>query len=255
MTAGKILTEPIFILLVIALLSLIISFFRQRAARGALLVPAATVLALWILSLPVTAIQLQHSLDIVPLEDAFVPEVIDVPGGGFSYRTDELTQLSGDSVGRVLTAVRWWQIYPTARLVMSGSDGQIVPGVSMSHAMAELAIARGVPRSQVFYESRSLNTRQHPEELLRFPFVTSATKIGVVTSYWHLRRALHSFRQRFILVEGHPAPPELLPDDFMDQWIPSAEGLISSTGMIQEWIGLVWYHMRDAAEVLQRRAS
>lgn len=68
----------------------------------------------------------------------------------------------------------------------------------------------------------------------------------LVTSSWHMPRALWSFRQ--VGYDPIPAPtdfrlakPEVAQ---ITSWLPSAQALLVSNLALHEYVGLVWYHFR-----------
>jgi len=230
---GKVFTQPFLWLLVIALGCLLAA---RRGSRRAVRLALAALIVLWILSMQVTGDLLLGSLTI-PAESGD-PEVIAILSGGSDR---ELGLLSSQSSARVAAGVEWWREHPRARLVMSGAD-VTTAGTSTRtlELMRDLAVDRGVPPQRIELETWSTRTLEHPRGLLRLPGITRATRVGVVTSDWHMRRARSVFRRWFADVTVHPiaasTPPRLLND-----FLPCAGGLSDTTYALQEWIGIAWY--------------
>ena len=70
-------------------------------------------------------------------------------------------------------------------------------------------------------------------------------RIFLVSHAWHLRRAVPQFEQQGL----HVIPAGI---DFSDTVIdsplillPSAPGLRDSTYALHEWLGILWYHIRN----------
>lgn len=225
--------QPIFVLLVVALGCLIAA---RKGSRRALRLGMAALILLWIASMEATGDFLLDALK-VPAE-AGDPEVIVILSGGSSR---QLGVLSIGSESRVLAGVEWWREHPRARLVMAGAD--LTASGKSSHTleqMRDLAVSRGVPPQAIELEAWSTRTREHPLGLLRLPHITPATRVGLVTSDWHMRRARLSFRRHFADVTAHPAaasPPPFV----LENLLPSDDGLSETTGALQEWIGIAWY--------------
>ena len=214
----KLLIDPI-LLLIPALILL----HRRRVA-------AILVAIVLVLSMPIVAIGLERTLERAPRGEG-EPEVIAVVSGGVA-----------PSVDRVLTAAQWWRAHPGARLIIGGADTLAGGRLSTKNVelMRELAIVHGVDPAAIVLETRSRNTREHPIALLQIPGITPRTRVGLVTSAWHMRRAAASFRRRFAVVIEHAAPPSettLSP-------LPSSDALAYSTTMLREWIGIIWYAVR-----------
>jgi uncharacterized SAM-binding protein YcdF (DUF218 family) len=93
-------------------------------------------------------------------------------------------------------------------------------------------------------ENRSLDTWQNAQysaEILR------RHGIGVVylvTSAWHMRRALIAFARAGITVIPAPTPPERMPELRASSFIPTTNGWRNSYYALHEWIGCALYAMR-----------
>jgi uncharacterized SAM-binding protein YcdF (DUF218 family) len=111
--------------------------------------------------------------------------------------------------------------------------------------MRRVAIQEGVPPALITMEDRSGNTLEHPIELAKLPGITRATKIGIVTSCIHERRAAREFRRHFDTVILHPVPcPLFVTDPLYATIFPSPSGLDRSGRAIHEIAGATWYAVR-----------
>lgn len=249
MDLGKTATAPLIDLLALAICTYLFVRIRHRsrldvAVRRGLDLIAACLVLLAIVSLPATARLAEQTLLIDYLDAPAPPEVIVVLAGGYG---PEPTILSPDTILRVNAAVAWWKRVPGARLVTAGESAQpprskVKP---MTELMAEIAEEKGVPSNRILRDTWSVNTRTHPLGLLRLPGITPDTKVGLVTSPWHLRRATAEFRRHFRNVEPwYPRRP-WLPLEWED-FVPDAQALHHSTTMIHEWIGIAWYRLLHA---------
>ena len=113
--------------------------------------------------------------------------------------------LGTESIRRVNAASALWLKYPDASVVFSGGQ----PGTENDRAAtrhgelsSEHAISLRLAESRIIIESGSLNTRQHPIEALKLSGVSQDSKIAIVTSDFHLRRALGEFNKHFDRVEA-----------------------------------------------------
>ena len=248
MSLAKLITQPLLLLLIAAIVSWVIlalrswrpSSLKQRGMLGLL---GVCLSFLWALSLPVTARFLEESLVLPARAPSEPPAVIVVLAGG--YAPDGRGRiLSVDSTERVMAAVNWWRQYPSAWLVMSGGARDTRPEGfrEMTEMMDHLARGEGVPAERIFREDRSTNTREHPREVLGLEGIARETPIGLVTSRWHLRRATTEFRRYF----DHVMPlshGRARPSYELRYWIPTAGALGHSTKMLHEWIGINWYRL------------
>jgi uncharacterized SAM-binding protein YcdF (DUF218 family) len=235
---GKAFTEPLFVLLATALLSLGLALRRARPRRPIVITMIALAL-LWSLSTRVVANALAETLKVN--EPATVaPQVIVIAAGGSS--SDGLNVMTES---RVVAGVAWRRRYPRALLVMAGLD-TLTSGSSPRTVllMRDDAIRLGVPASSIALDLRSHDTREHAIELARRPGITPSTPVGVVTSDWHMRRAVAAFRRHFKTVIAYPAQSDYFEEPIPGSFLPSSSALRASTVMLQEWIGIAWYALR-----------
>jgi uncharacterized SAM-binding protein YcdF (DUF218 family) len=246
---AKILTQPLVIAIVVQLFAIAgcsITLRRHPTAvamRRPLAVIFAAVLALGILSMPAVAELLNSSLEVRCSSGRLPPDFIVVLTGGYREgATRDLDVLSADGLQRVLFGVRYWKEHRGARLVMTGTrvDSRY-PG-RMTELMAEAAVCHGVPAAAIIRETEARSTREHPIRLLGMPGFSPASRLVIVTSRYHERRALAEFRRYFVSVEPQAVatPREALTASARN-WIPQEDALVASTSAVHEWIGILWY--------------
>ena len=247
---AKILCEPLLISLILLIAGIARGWRLQpvgaegKRFRRWLAFLTAVVLALTVFSTPIAGWLLRRTL-IVPRGQSASPEYVVVLAGGYhAGATPDLDALSAITMARVLSGVRYWKSHPSAKVVMTGCEpGDGNPG-RMTELMAEAAIFRGVPRETIIRETAARNTREHPTRLRRLPGFTSASRLVLVTSDEHERRATREFRRYFIHVDAQPVgDPELTRTRRFSDWLPQHNGLDVSTASVQEWIGILWYEI------------
>lgn len=106
--------------------------------------------------------------------------------------------------------------------------------------MAESARQFGAPSSAIVTEPRSSSTREHPSAALAISGVTSDSPIAVVTSAWHMPRAIREFCRYFGNVRAEPVIEVMRPANWGDL-VPDAEALDANTTLLKEYAGLMWY--------------
>jgi len=235
---GKAFTEPLFVLLTIALLSLALGLRRARP-RWPVAVAMMAMALLWMLSTRVVSNAIARTL-IVNEHPTVAPQVIVIAAGGASVEALNMT-----SEHRVITGAAWWRRNPRALLVIAGID-TLPSGRSPQTAllMRAEAIRFGVPASSIVLDLRSHDTREHAIELARRPGITPSTPVGIVTSDWHMRRAVAAFRRHFKTVIPYPAAGDYSEPIIPGSLLPSSGALWESTLMLHEWIGIWWYALR-----------
>jgi len=115
-----------------------------------------------------------------------------VLGGGFSANGEA----SASTLARARTAAHLAQKRQTLAVIASGSHGDgPAPAKSEAAIMADLIAATGVPRERLFLEERSRDTIGNAVEVVaRYLRGVEARPIYLVTSPFHLERALVTFR-------------------------------------------------------------
>ena len=86
-------------------------------------------------------------------------------------------------------------------------------------------------------ESSSENTRQHPVEALKLSGVKPNTKIAIVTSDFHLRRASGEFEKYFSDVKSLGTDDSTNSISWLD-FVPLATHLDANTYRIKEFAGI-----------------
>jgi uncharacterized SAM-binding protein YcdF (DUF218 family) len=187
---------------------------------------------------------------IAPLENRFppwdasrgAPDGIVVLGGAIS---PELSLARGvpdlnESAERVTAAAVLARTYPEARIVYSGGTGRIIRhhGVEAEVA-ADLFQSIGLPRQRFLLEGRSRNTVENAE----FSRALVAPKPGerwlLVTSAYHMPRAMGIFRAAGFAVEAYPVDWRSADEDVLLPFEAVSIGLRRTDTAAREWIGLV----------------
>ena len=171
----------------------------------------------------------------------WTPEFIFILGGGYEMGANESQDFLGtESTRRVNAAAEIWLQYPLAKVVFSGQQ----PGTQDDRAATrhgELSSAHalliGLDKSRMIIESSSENTRQHPIEALKLFGVKPNTKIAIVTSDFHLRRALGEFKKYFSEVKSFGTDDATNSISWLD-FVPLATHLDANTYRIKEFTGI-----------------
>jgi uncharacterized SAM-binding protein YcdF (DUF218 family) len=186
----------------------------------------------------------------LPLESRYLPpappERVDgivVLGGGLdgvlsaARGQPELT----DAAERLTTAVALARRYPETRIVFSGGEGALLP---QGHAEADESVgffrALGVPRERLAIENRSRNTWENATRSFALVQPRPGETWLLVTSAWHMPRAVGCFRK-----VGWPVLP--WPVDYrtdprrISLGFALGDGLDALDIMAREWVGLAAY--------------
>ncbi len=170
------------------------------------------------------------------------PEFIFILGGGYELGANAAQDFLGtESIRRVNAASALWQKYPKSLVVFSGRQ----PGTENDREQtrhgelsSEHAISLGLDKSRVIIESASSNTREHPTEALKLSEVEQDSKIVIVTSDFHLRRATDEFKKHFLNVESFGASDASSGLSWLD-FVPLAKHLDENAYRIKEFAGII----------------
>ncbi len=234
-------------LLLLGILGLLLS--RTRFGKSLL---ALSLLALFALSLPVTADLLYLALEgepVISLERIAQeqPQAIVVLGGGRDLNAPEY---HGDTIKpRTLARLRY-----AARLARE-TGLPVIPSGGSPGAVgeAEAVIARdllenefGVPVRDI--ERRSNTTWENARYTAALMKTLGIERIILVTDAGHMSRSLYAFHRNgitplpapmnFHSVVSHETSP-------LERYLPSAEALKESADAVHELIGAIWYGMKS----------
>ena len=148
---------------------------------------------------------------------------------------------------RVWEAARLWHAGCAPRVLVS-AGGQVEPPVAAteSQAIAALLTDLGVPATALVREADSRNTQGNAAFSRERLAPWGVKRILLVTSAWHLRRAVALFaRAGFEVVPVGADYRAFGTCRGLDCWVPSA-GALEMTGLaVKEWLGY-WIQVTGA---------
>jgi len=230
----------------IGLLGLLLLPTRFVRAGRRLVVASFVVLAILGLS------PLGNAL-IIPLEQRFptwdaargAPDGIIVLGGAISpdvsaARNDPALNEAAERMTAIPELARR---YPDARILFSGGSGALIydEGNEADFAL-RLFESLGIARARILLEDRSRNTVENALFSKAIAQPKSGERWLLVTSGYHMPRAIGIFRKVGFAVE--PYPVDWRTRGMADAWRPfptMGEGLRRSDIAVREWIGLAVY--------------
>lgn len=240
------LVQPISFIFLLMLLGWLLTLFRRR--RLGLTAGALGLLLFGVSSFTTLGINL-----ISPLEDRFVrpatlPQQVDTiimlggaTDGGVSTQRQitELTE-AGDRLTETLYLAN---LYPEARIVLSGGTGLLVPdGEPEAETAARFFLAHGIAQERLVLESASRNTDENAD-LTRQMLGEAPGTVVLVTSAFHMPRSVGLFRKVGIDVIAWPTDYRSAGNEGVGIDIATPVLNITTTNVaIKEWIGLAAYH-------------
>ena len=199
---------------------------------------------------------------ILPLEDRFplwddshgAPDGMVVLGGSISPEVSKARrQVALDEAAeRITAAVTLARLYPKARIVFSGGNGELIyrEGTEAEYAV-QLFEDLGIPHDRIVAEEQSRNTVENAvfSKLIAMP--QPGEHWLLVTSAYHMPRAMGAFRQAGFAVEAYPVDWRTRgPQDLLRPFPTLGDGLRRSDTAMREWVGLAAYWLTGRSSAL-----
>lgn len=177
------------------------------------------------------------------LEQAYLPpaepagDVIIMLGGGAmpdSPDVDGVGALCSSPANRLLTAVRLQRKLGVPILL---SGGQVYEDTGAEAKIARrILIDLGVPEEQILVETRSVNTTQNARYSAEILRAQGLTQPILVTSAFHMKRAVLNFEKQGIDVVPYPADYQVThhPVFHYTKLRPQTEALLDNVTVLQE---------------------
>jgi uncharacterized SAM-binding protein YcdF (DUF218 family) len=199
---------------------------------------------------------------IEPLEDRFppwdasrgAPDGIVVLGGAVDpeFVAARGTADLNEAAERVTVVADLARRFPQARIIYSGGNARIVyRGGSEADAAATLLETFGIPRDRLILEHRSRTTAENAEFALPIAQPKPGERWLLVTSGYHMPRAVGAFRKVGFEVEAYPV--DYRTRGVEDIWIPFddvASGLRRTDTASREWIGMFVYWLTGKSSAI-----
>ncbi|MET0261776.1 MAG: ElyC/SanA/YdcF family protein, partial [Rariglobus sp.] len=135
---------------------------------------------------------------------------------------------------------------PEARLVVSGPGNDREATLSHARVLADTAVSLGIARERIVEIDHAQDTEQ---EAVAMQAISARSTVAVVTSAWHMPRAMALCQRAGMDVVACPADytardAKLSPNEFL-YW--NLGGLERSTKAVYEMIGAAWSRLRGKA--------
>ena len=237
------LIDPVWFLLLFLTFAIFVKVANTKLNRVIKLLTRVSISILVFLSTGVATLIFDQILatETSPKSD-WSPEFIFVLGGGYELGANATQDFLGtESIRRVNAASALWQKYPKSKVVFSGRQlGTETERAATRHGelSSEHAISLGLTETRIIIESTSSNTREHPTEALKLSEVKRDSKIAIVTSDFHLRRATGEFKKHFLNVESFGTGDAASGLSWLD-FVPLATHLDENAYRIKEFAGII----------------
>jgi uncharacterized SAM-binding protein YcdF (DUF218 family) len=242
-------------LLVAGIIGLLLMRTKKSLRAGRRLVAATIVLLLAFGLLPL------GKLLMAPLEERFppwddgrgAPDGIVVLGGVIEPEAGERPNSGVNEAAERITAVAdLARKYPAARILFSGGDILLTRGRSSeAHVAGALLESFGIPASRLILEDQSRTTAENAAFSLPLAMPKPGERWLLVTSAWHMPRAVGAFRKAGFPVEAFPV--DYRTPGITGLWIPFGSvstGLRRTDTAVREWFGLLTYWLTGRSSAL-----
>ena len=194
----------------------------------------------------------------VPLEDRFprwnaeleanrpAPDGMVVLGGAID---PELVATRGtadinEAAERLIVVPALARQYPNARIIYSGGNGRLVGGGNEAQFAGQLLESLGVAKDRLSLESQSRNTAENAVFSKRIASPKPGERWLLITSAYHMPRAVGAFREAGFDVEPYPVDYRTSGrSDLLRPFLDAAAGLRRTDTAAREWVGLLAYRL------------
>ncbi len=204
---------------------------------------------------------------ILPLENRFARPDLETlpPPAGFIILGGAEDRLVGgarsapalnEAAERMVEAAVLYRRYPEVKIAFSGGDAGILYKADSEAKGAEsLLTALGVPPDRLILEAKSRDTYENAaflkEELARKGELGSGKRWLLITSAYHMPRAIGAFRKAGFEVEAWPVDYRTRGKaDLTRPFDKVSEGLRRVDVATREWFGLLAYWLRGRSDAL-----
>jgi len=222
---------------------------------GVCLAGGSVVVMALVSLLPVGAFLLSMLESRFPMWDARQgpPDGIVVLGGAFDTELSRAydTPVVASDAGRLIALAKLARDYPHARIVYTGGDATLLAnGEAETAFVPPLLDAVGVPRERVMLESRSRNTMENATLTKEMVQPKPGERWLLVTSAFHMPRAVGCFRRAGFPVEAYPAHWYTPPNGELVFKRSVSSGLRLLDLAVHEWLGLIAYRVTGKTDAL-----
>lgn len=199
---------------------------------------------------------------IIPLEQRFpswdaargAPAGIVVLGGAISpdISAERDAVALNEAAERVTIVAELARRYPDARIVFSGGTGALIYSEGIEAEFARrLFESFGIARERILLEQRSRNTVENALFSKDIAQPKAGERWLLVTSAYHLPRAVGVFRKAGFAVEAYPVDWRTRgTQDVLRPFFTLGDGLRRTDTAAREWVGLVVYWLMGLSSEL-----
>lgn len=230
----------------VLLLALVIRLYRRQRQSAALLF--GFTFLFYLCTIPAVADPIIRSLEARYTPPAVISgDVIVLLGGGATMDTPNIDghgHLSGSAANRLLTAA---QLYHKYQLPILVSGGKVLETSGTEAEISQtILLGLGIPANKIIVENQSLNTTQNAEYSKKLLDYHGLSQPILVTSAFHMPRAVLQFQKAGIKVLPWPTDYQANVHSLISwfDFVPASSALTNIALSTKEYLGLAairWY--------------
>jgi uncharacterized SAM-binding protein YcdF (DUF218 family) len=141
--------------------------------------------------------------------------------------------------------------YPTARIIFTGGNGTLFGADAEAPFAAKLFESLGIPAGRVEFEGQSRNTLENALLSKALAAPKADERWVVVTSAYHMPRAIAAFRNAGFEVEAYPVDWQFAgPQSYLWPGRSIINGMAYTDWAVREFIGLAVYRLTGRSHEL-----
>lgn len=174
-------------------------------------------------------------------------DAVIILGGFMSTDKANKSYSFGEGADRLTEGLILYKSGFVKKIILSGGSGSLVDDTRESVLAKSFLVDNcGVPDSVVLIDTVSRNTYENAVESKKIMKAANLKTAIMITSAWHMRRALGCFARVGINIDIHPTDrlyeePPFTPDDFI---IPNTNNIIRWEILMHEIAGIIMYKIR-----------
>lgn len=245
--------SPVNFVILLTGLSALLAFTRFARPARWLGLFAVVMLALMAFS-PLPRAVIRPLEDRFPQQDAAKGPVtgIVVLGGAVGLARGDV--VLNASASRMTKAVELARLHPQAKIVFTGGAANLISEATTTEAdgAKRLMEGLGLEPGRLILEDKSRNTLENAVFTRRLVAPQPGERWLLVTSAWHMPRAMGVFRKAGFAVEAFPVDywSQGKPADFIRPYSRAPRALDIADNSFKEWVGLVAYRLAGYTDTL-----
>jgi uncharacterized SAM-binding protein YcdF (DUF218 family) len=245
--------SPVNFVILLAGLAALLAFTRFARPARWLGLFAVIMLGLMAFS-PLPRAVIRPLEDRFPQQDAAKGPVtgIVVLGGAIGLARGDV--VLNASASRMTKAVELARLHPQAKIVFAGGAANLISEATVTEAdgAKRLMEGLGLEPGRLILEDKSRNTLENAVFTRRLVDPKPGERWLLVTSAWHMPRAMGVFRKAGFAVEAFPVDylSSNEPADFFRPYREASRGLDIAELAFKEWAGLVAYYAAGYTDAL-----